>query len=120
MQTRVNRAKTDLLAFLVEAYQRGTPVVGYGAAAKGNTLLNSIGVKPDLLPAVFDLSIAKQGKFLPGSHIPVLSPAIMPNYNPAAVLALPWNIISEVTKSVSEVLAKRVPIVSAIPSLTIS
>lgn len=120
MQTRVNRAKTDLLAFLVEAYQRGTPVVGYGAAAKGNTLLNSIGVKPDLLPAVFDLSIAKQGKFLPGSHIPVLSPAIMPNYNPAAVLALPWNIISEVTKSVSEALAKRVPIVSAIPSLTIS
>lgn len=73
-QKRAEAAKDDLLGFLLQEKQNGKFVLGYGAAAKGNTLLNYAGVKVDLLPAVADRAMSKQGKFLPGSHIPVISP----------------------------------------------
>src|SRR5262249_7825593 len=73
-QVRADRVKDDLLIFLVEQKRARKKVAGYGAAAKGNTLLNYAGIKPDLLPFVCDAACAKQGKFMPGSHIPILPP----------------------------------------------
>jgi hypothetical protein len=95
-QCRADRVKDDLLAFLIEQKRSGKKVVAYGAAAKGNTLLNYAGIKPDLLPFVCDAAPSKQGKFLPGSHIPVLPPAALREGKPDIVLILPWNIADEV------------------------
>src|SRR3546814_8097271 len=72
-QPRADKVKNDLLAFLIEQKRAGKSVAAYGAAAKGNTLLNYAGVKPDLLPYVCDAAASKQGKYLPGSHIPILA-----------------------------------------------
>lgn len=96
-QRQADAVKNDLLAFLLEQKKAGRKVVGYGAAAKGNTLLNYAGVKPDLLPAVCDAAPSKQGMFLPGSHIPVLPPAAIGELRPDIILILPWNIATEVT-----------------------
>ncbi|MES2919217.1 MAG: class I SAM-dependent methyltransferase [Pseudomonadota bacterium] len=96
-QRQADAVKNDLLAFLLEQKKAGRTVVGYGAAAKGNTLLNYAGVKPDLLPAVCDAAPSKQGMFLPGSHIPVLPPAAIGELRPDIILILPWNIATEVT-----------------------
>ena len=88
--------KNALLAFLLEQKREGKRVAAYGAAAKGNTLLNYAGVKPDLLPFVCDAAPSKQGKFLPGVHIPILPPAALREHKPDVVLILPWNIAEEV------------------------
>ncbi len=95
-QSCADRVKTDLLNFLIEQKNTGKTVAAYGAAAKGNTLLNYAGVKPDLLPYVCDAAPSKQGKFLPGSHIPILSQDILRERRPDVVLILPWNIAEEV------------------------
>jgi len=95
-QRQANRVKDDLLVFLIEQKRLGKKVAAYGAAAKGNTLLNYAGVKPDLLPYVCDAAPSKQGKFLPGSHIPILSPAMLNEDKPDIILILPWNITDEV------------------------
>ena len=73
-QPRVDKIKSELLEFLLEQKKAGKSVAAYGAAAKGNTLLNYAGVKPDLLPFVGDAAAAKQNKYMPISHIPILSP----------------------------------------------
>ena len=72
-----NKVKNDLLSFLINQKNSGKSVVGYGAAAKGNTLLNYAGIKTDLLPFICDAGIAKQGKYTPGSHIPILPPSAL-------------------------------------------
>ncbi|MDD2747169.1 MAG: class I SAM-dependent methyltransferase [Acidithiobacillus ferrooxidans] len=95
-QPRADRVKDDLLAFLIAQKRAGKSVAAYGAAAKGNTLLNYAGIKPDLLPYVCDAAPSKQGKFLPGSHIPILPPAVLKERRPDIVLILPWNIADEV------------------------
>jgi hypothetical protein len=95
-QPHADRVKDDLLDFLITQKRAGKSVAAYGAAAKGNTLLNYAGIKPDLLPYVCDASSSKQGKFLPGSHIPILPPAALKKYRPDIVLILPWNIADEV------------------------
>ncbi|MCX7140146.1 MAG: class I SAM-dependent methyltransferase [Proteobacteria bacterium] len=95
-QPRADRVKNTLLAFLLEQKRAGKRVAAYGAAAKGNTLLNYAGVKPDLLPFVCDAAPSKQGKFLPGAHIPILPPAALREHRPDVVLILPWNIAEEV------------------------
>lgn len=97
-QPRADRVKNDLLAFLIEQKQTGKSVAAYGAAAKGNTLLNYAGVKPDLLPYVCDAAPSKQGKYLPGTHIPILPPVTLAERKPDIVLILPWNIAHEVVK----------------------
>ena len=94
-QQRAEAAKHGLLEFLLRAKRQGKQVLGYGAAAKGNTLLNYAGVKPDLLAAVADRAPSKQGKWLPGNHIPVISPEQLDARNPDALLVLPWNLIGE-------------------------
>jgi SAM-dependent methyltransferase len=95
-QERADKIKYDLLIFLIEQKRRGKMVAGYGAAAKGNTLINYAGIKPDLVPFVCDAAPSKQGKFLPGSHIPILPPEVMTAQKPDWVLILPWNIANEV------------------------
>jgi len=95
-QRRAVDAKHALLRFLLEARSRGEGVLGYGAAAKGNTLLNFAGVGPDLLPVVADRATSKIGRFLPGSHIPVIAPVELAALRPHALLVLPWNIAAEV------------------------
>ena len=94
-QAKVNRIKDDLLAFLIEQKKLGKKVVAYGAAAKGNTLLNYAGVRPDLLPIVFDAAPSKQGKLMPGSHIPIHAPDQLAEAQADYVLVLPWNIAEE-------------------------
>jgi 2-polyprenyl-3-methyl-5-hydroxy-6-metoxy-1,4-benzoquinol methylase len=103
LQAIAERVKDDLLCFLIDQKRAGRSVAGYGAAAKGNTLLNFAGVRPDLLPYVCDAAPAKQGKFLPGSHIPIVSPDMMLKQRPDIVLILPWNIADEVIAQYSSV-----------------
>lgn len=95
-QSHADRVKDDLLAFLIEQKREGRQVAAYGAAAKGNTLLNYAGIKPDLLSYVCDAAPSKQGKYLPGSHIPILPPQVLAERHPDWVLILPWNIADEV------------------------
>ena len=73
-------------------------MAAYGAAAKGNTLLNYASIKLDLLPYVCDAATSKQGKFLPGTHIPILPPTILSERKPDIVLILPWNLADEVSQ----------------------
>lgn len=95
-QREAIRIKLELLAFLLDCRRRGVSVAAYGAAAKGNTLLNFAGVRPDLLPFVVDRNPAKQGRFLPGSRIPVCDESALAMHRPQRILILPWNIQAEV------------------------
>jgi C-methyltransferase C-terminal domain len=119
-QPRANAVKDGLLTFLLDAKARGKTVAGYGAAAKGNTLLNYAGVKPDLLPFVCDAAHAKQGTFLPGSHIPVLSPQALDKNRPDYVLILPWNIAGEVRAQLAPLAALGTRFVTAVPELRVT
>jgi len=95
-QDRAVEAKHALLEFLLQQYRSGHRVLGYGAAAKGNTLLNFAGIRSDLLEAVADRAASKVGSFLPGSKIPVVSVEQFEAMNPDAVLVLPWNLATEI------------------------
>ncbi|MGZ5037651.1 MAG: methyltransferase domain-containing protein [Usitatibacter sp.] len=97
-QPRVEKVKDDFVSFLIESKRAGRRVGAYGAAAKGNTLINYAGVKPDLIGYVCDAAPSKQGRFLPGSHIPVLAPAELRARRPDVVIVLPWNIADEVVR----------------------
>lgn len=116
-QAKINRIKDDLLAFLIEQKKLGKKVVAYGAAAKGNTLLNYAGVRPDLLPMVFDAAPSKQGKWMPGSHIPIFSPDQLGKAQADYVLVLPWNIADEVKQQNQHLLKQGVVFMAAVPSL---
>jgi len=118
-QFRTDKIKDDLLVFLIEQKRAGKKVVAYGAAAKGNTLLNYAGVKPDLLPFVCDAAESKQGKFMPGSHIPILHPGKMAAEEPDFVLILPWNIAGEVQQQNSALKESGVQFATALPKLEI-
>lgn len=118
-QARANKVKDDLLDFLIEQKRVGKQVAAYGAAAKGNTLLNYAGVKPDLLPFVSDAAAAKQGKFMPGSHIPILPPQAIQQAQPDFVLILPWNIADEVMKQNAFIREWGGKFVTAVPELLI-
>ncbi|WP_047302657.1 class I SAM-dependent methyltransferase [Pseudomonas fluorescens] len=111
------RIKHELLRFLLQAKAEGKRVVGYGAAAKGNTLLNYAGVKPDLLAWVADASPHKQGKYLPGSRIPVVAPERIDQERPDYVLVLPWNLLGEVSEQLAQVRQWGGRFVIAVPEL---
>ena len=119
-QQLADTIKNDLLAFLIEQSHAGKSVAGYGAAAKGNTLLNYAGVKPDLLPFVCDAARSKQGKFMPGSHIPILEPAHLVKIAPDFVVILPWNIKEEVMAQNAGLVKIGSRFVTAVPELHIS
>ena len=118
-QLEANKVKNNLLAFLVDANRDGKTVAAYGAAAKGNTLMNYAGVKPDLMTFVCDAAVAKQGKFMPGSHVPILAPAQLRERRPDYVVILPWNIADEVVKANDFVREWGGQFVVAVPALRV-
>ena len=118
-QAEAVRIKHELLAFLLQARREGKRVGAYGAAAKGNTLLNFAGVRPDLLPYVVDLNPAKQGKFLPGSRIAVVDENALRADRPDYVLLLPWNLRAELCVQLRYVAQWGGRLVTAVPRLDI-
>ncbi len=98
---RVEADKRQILSFLIDLKQQGRRVVGYGAPAKGNTLLNYCGVRRDFIDYTCDLNPHKQGHFLPGSHIPIRSPEAILEDKPDVVLILPWNLKDEIVAQLS-------------------
>lgn len=116
-QARAERVKNDLLEFLLAEKRVGRRVAAYGAAAKGNTLLNFAGIRSDLLPYVCDAAPSKQGRWMPGSRIPILHPDEMHSRSPQTVLILPWNIAPEVVRQNAALAALGTRFVAAIPSL---
>ena len=119
LQARAERIKDDLVAFLIDCKRDGKRVVGYGAAAKGNTLLNFAGVRSDLVSCVADVSPHKQGRFLPGSRIPVVSPSVIDSEKPDFIVVLPWNIRDEVTTQLAHAREWGAQFVTAVPELTV-
>jgi SAM-dependent methyltransferase len=119
LQAATERVKDDLLAFLIAEKRAGRRVVGYGAAAKGNTLLNFAGVRPDLLAFVADASPHKQGRFLPGSRIPVRAPEALREARPDVVLVLPWNLREEIVGQLAFVRAWGGRFATAVPTLQV-
>lgn len=118
-QSRAERVKDDLLAFLIEAKRQGKRVAAYGAAAKGNTLLNFAGIRRDFIAYVVDINPAKQDKYMPGSRIPIVDKARLLADRPDYVVILPWNLKSEVMSQLRQAgFAGR--FVTAIPALEIA
>jgi hypothetical protein len=117
VQDRANRIKDDLLTFLIEQKYARKLVAGYGAAAKGNTLLNYAGIKADLLSFICDAAPSKQGKYMPGSHIPILSPSVLSKSPPDYILILPWNISEEVIQQNAYMTKQGSQFLTAIPKL---
>ena len=118
-QQKVTIVKNDFLAFLLEAKKQGKKVAAYGAAAKGNTLLNYCGIKTDLIDFVVDANPHKQNKFLPGSHIPVVSENVLKENQPDYIIIFPWNIKEEIVEQLSYVREWGGKFVTAIPSTNI-
>ncbi len=116
---RVRRTKRDLLRFLIDAADRGDRVVGYGAPGKGNTLLNYCGIREDLLSYTVDRNPVKQGRFLPGTHIPVHHPDRIADTQPDYVLILPWNLRSEISQQLAYVHAWGGRLVVPIPGVEV-
>ncbi len=116
-QTR--RAKRDVLSFLIRAAEEGKRVCGYGAPAKGNTLLNYCGVRSDMIEFTVDRSPEKQGKFLPGTHIPVYGPERIRQERPDYVLILPWNLRDEIVSQMADIRAWGGKFVVPIPQVEV-
>ena len=116
---RVRVVKRDLLRFLLDAGEAGKQVVGYGAPAKGNTLLNYCGVRRDLLAYTVDRSPHKQGRYLPGTRIPIFAPDRIRETRPDYVLILPWNLKEEITAQMSDLRAWGGRFVVAIPEVRV-
>lgn len=116
-QPRAEKVKDDLLQFLIDAKRSGRTVAAYGAAAKGNTLLNFAGVRPDLVSFVADRNPAKQGKYMPGSRIPIVAESVLQESRPDHVLVLPWNLAPELGSQLSYVRQWGGQLVSAVPRL---
>jgi ABC-type Fe3+-hydroxamate transport system substrate-binding protein len=100
---QVKETKRKLLEFLIRAKREGKSIAGYGAPGKGNTLLNYCGVRSDFLDYTVDRSPYKQGKFLPGTHIPIFSPEKIDETKPDYVLILPWNFKDEIMNQMSHI-----------------
>ena len=115
----VLKIKTDLLGFLLAAASEGRSVAGYGAPGKGNTLLNHCGIRSDLLSYTVDRSPFKQGKFLPGTHIPIYAPERLAETRPDYILVLPWNLRDEISRQLGYVGSWGGKLVFPIPELEI-
>src|SRR5678816_3503511 len=104
-QARIDKVKDDFVSFLIEARRAGRKVAAYGAAAKGNTLMNYAGVRPDLIGYVVDRNPAKQGRFMPGSRIPIVGEERLREARPDEVVLLPWNLRDELVEQLDYVRA---------------
>lgn len=118
-QAQAEQVKNDFLRFLLQAQAEGKSVAGYGAAAKGNTLMNFGGVKSDLVPFVCDAAPSKQGKLLPGSHLPILAPDVLKDRRPDYLIIFPWNIAAEVMEQNRALAEAGTRFVTAVPELKI-
>ena len=116
---QVKETKRKLLSFLIEVKRQSKTVVGYGAPAKGNTLLNYCGIRNDFIDYTVDLSPHKQGLFLPGTHLPIFSPERISETKPDYVLILPWNLKDEVIKQMAHIRDWGGQFVVPIPELKI-
>ena len=115
----VLKIKSDLLRFLLTAAAEGKTVAGYGAPGKGNTLLNHCGIRSDLLSYTVDRSPVKQGKFLPGTHIPIYPPGRLAETRPDYILVLPWNLREEISRQLDYVRSWGGRLVFPIPAVEI-
>jgi len=118
-QEKANKVKYDLVEFLIKAKKENKKVIAYGAAAKGNTLLNYAGIKNDLISFVVDLSPHKKDKYLPASHIPIVDESKIKELIPDYILILPWNIKDEIIKQLDYVKEWDCKFVVAVPELAI-
>lgn len=118
-QEHAEKVKNDFLRFLIDKKKEGKVVVGYGAAAKGNTLLNFAGVKSDLLKYVVDRSPHKQGKFMPGSRIPIVSEDRLASDKPDFIVVFPWNLSDEIADQLRYLSLNGTEFVTAVPQLSI-
>lgn len=119
LQEKANVIKNNLYQFLIEAKKAGKTVIGYGAAAKGNTLINYAGIREDLITCVVDRNPAKQDKFLPGSRIPIVNEQIIRDTKPDYVLILPWNLKSEIIEQLNYIKSWGGMFVTAIPKIEV-
>jgi SAM-dependent methyltransferase len=119
-QRRFEDLKDEFVAFLIRARAQGKRVAAYGAAAKGNTLLNFAGVRADLITLVADRNPAKQGKFMPGSRIPIVAEQTLREARPDYVVILPWNLRTEVTQQLAYIRSWGGSFVTAVPRLEVS
>jgi hypothetical protein len=115
----VLKIKSDLLGFLLGAARDGCSVAAYGAPGKGNTLLNHCGIRSDLLSYTVDRSPVKQGRFLPGTHIPIHAPERLAETRPDYILVLPWNLRAEISQQLAYVRSWGGKLVFPIPELEI-
>ncbi len=118
-ESQVREVKWGLLQFLIDVRRHGKKVVGYGAPGKGNTLLNYCGIRTDFLEFTVDRNPYKQGKFTPGTHIPILQPERLLEARPDYVLILPWNLKDEITQSLAAIRAWGGKFVVPIPTVQI-
>lgn len=118
-QDKTDQVKNDFLAFLLEAKHQGKTVAAYGAAAKGNTLMNYAGNRPDLISFVVDRNPAKQGKYMPGSRIPIVNEETLQDAKPDYVVILPWNLRAEVMNQLAYIQSWGGMFVMAVPKLEV-
>jgi SAM-dependent methyltransferase len=116
---KAKKIKRDILAFLIQVKERGKKVVGYGAPAKGNTLLNYCGIGTDFLDYTVDRNPYKQGMYLPGTHVPILSPERILETKPDYVFILPWNLQEEITEQLQVTRAWGGRFIIAIPKVQV-
>jgi SAM-dependent methyltransferase len=118
-QERADRIKDELLEFLIKTKREGKRVAAYGAAAKGNTLMNYAGIGPDLIEFVVDRNPAKAGKFMPGSRLPIIAEQHLKDFRPDYVLILPWNLCEELTKQMHYITDWGGKLIRAVPNFCI-
>ncbi len=118
-QKRTDEIKNRLWEFLLEAHRAGKTVLAYGAAAKGNTLLNYAGVRADMIPYVFDAATSKQNMYLPGSHIPIRPPEELEKMHADYILILPWNLVDEISSQLRPTVGPDTKFARAIPELSV-
>ena len=118
-QCKADKVKNDFLSFLIAAKRDGKRVAAYGAAAKGNTLLNYAGIRGDLLSFIVDLNPAKQGKYTPGTRIPIVDEAALKREKPDFVVILPWNLRVEIIEQLEYIRQWGGVFVTAVPQLEV-
>ena len=117
LQINANKIKSDLLKELQELKVNGKKIAVYGAAAKGTTLLNYCGIKSNLIDYAVDLNPNKQGKFIPGSLIPIVDPVILSSSRPDVLFVLPWNLSTEIKLQVKDQIRLGMKLIRSIPKV---
>jgi len=118
-QDKAEKIKIEFLGFLLNAKKQGKSIVAYGAAAKGSTMINFAGIRPDLISYVVDRNPAKQGKYMPGSRIPIVAEDKIKADRPDYIVVLPWNLKKEVMSQLEYILGWGGQFIMAVPSLVI-